>query len=51
VAEAVGQVVDGGRLATLHAGEVTVHEADQLDTFGAGAIEDILHVHGLTPRP
>ena len=48
--EAVGQVIDRGHLATLHAGEVTVHEADQLDAFGAGAIEDILCVHGLIPR-
>ena len=42
VAEAVGQVVDRGHLATLHAGEVAVDEADQLDACGAGAIEDVL---------
>ena len=31
MAEAVGQVVDRGHLATLHTSEVAVHEADQLD--------------------
>jgi hypothetical protein len=50
VAEAVGQVVDRGHLATLHAGEVAIHEADQLDAFGSGTIEDVLRVHSLTPR-
>ena len=45
MAQAIGQVVDGGDLAALHAGEVAVDEPDQVDTGAAAGGEHVLGVH------